>query len=76
MDIKGDKEMKTIEEVLNILVDLKHSINGDYDRGEDFELKLIEKAIKELKEINIDSFHICNNCSFDFATCKRKKSKS
>ena len=35
----------------------------------------ISEAIKELENLNIDDFNICNECCFDFATCKGKDQK-
>ncbi len=64
-----------IEEIKGLLIDLKHSINGDCYRGNDFELKTINQVIKRIENLSIDAFHICNECCFDFATCKGKDQK-
>lgn len=66
---------RTIQEIKDLLVDLKHSINGDCYKGDDFELKTINQAIKKIENLNIDDFHICNDCCFEFATCKGKDQK-
>lgn len=41
----------------------------------DIDADFIREAIVELENLSIDDFHICNECCFDFATCKGKDQK-
>lgn len=56
------KKLKALE----ILYATEKLITNQTDIAVDF----VREAINELENLSIDDFHICNKCSFEFATCK------